>query len=455
MDTYKVNSRYNVYALIAGIIFGLLFLLLPVKIFAMIICVIAVFVIIRKIELGIFAAIGLAPFVPTMVLIGLIVSVLISFVLQVYVYKNIDVKFKPVDCIVLLFSATVIYGTIISFAAKSSSKISLVYILFILFYFIINNILNTKKRIYIAVVLMVTAAFIVALYGIYQNYAGIATTQSWIDEEMFKDIKLRVYSTFNNPNVLGEYLILLIPISFGMLWSVKNKGYKLIFAIITLTLFPCLIYTWARGSWIGAAAAMAVFAFLRDRKLLVIGIIVLIIMPFIMPESVIMRIQSVGNVEDTSTAYRVSIWLGSLKMIKDYWMTGIGLGSQAFGSVYPVYALSGAAYALHSHNLYLQIFAEMGIAGLISFLTLIFMFYKSLLSTFYRTKDKFLSTIAIAFISSMTGYLLQGLVDNIWYNYRLVFVFWCIYALGMTTSKLIYHQERGNIINDKSITCSK
>ena len=42
---------------------------------------------------------------------------------------------------------------------------------------------------------------------------GWTTSNAWIDEEMFEDATMRVYSTLGNPNVLGEYLLLVLPVA--------------------------------------------------------------------------------------------------------------------------------------------------------------------------------------------------------------------------------------------------
>ena len=58
---------------------------------------------------------------------------------------------------------------------------------------------------------------------------------------------------------------------------------------------------------------------------------------FVMPDTVIQRFTSIGDLGDSSTPYRVSIWMGSLAMLKDYWLCGIGPGTEAFNMVYPIY----------------------------------------------------------------------------------------------------------------------
>lgn len=34
--------------------------------------------------------------------------------------------------------------------------------------------------------------------------------------------------------------------------------------------------------------------------------------------------------------YRVNIWIGTMKMLKDFWFCGVGPGEDAFNTVYPL-----------------------------------------------------------------------------------------------------------------------
>ncbi len=122
--------------------------------------------------------------------------------------------------------------------------------------------------------------------------------------------------------------------------------------------------------------------------------------------------------------------------MKDYWPSGIGLGLEPFKLIYPKYSLN-AAYAYHSHNIYIQLLIETGIGGLLIFLAMIAVYYKTMLAGFYKTKDRFISTFMIAVASGMAGYLAQGMVENIWYNNRVLLTFWVMLALGMIAKALI------------------
>ena len=125
----------------------------------------------------------------------------------------------------------------------------------------------------------------------------------------------------------------------------------------------CLLLTYSRGCYLGILFAVALFLVLLDRRFILLGIVGLALLPVVMPASIMERFLSIGDLTDTSSSYRLLIYLGTLGMLKDYWFSGIGPGMEAFNQVYPAYAYH-AVSAPHSHNLFLQLTSDTGIFGM-------------------------------------------------------------------------------------------
>lgn len=179
---------------------------------------------------------------------------------------------------------------------------------------------------------------------------------------------------------------------------------------------------------------------LLDKRFVFLGIAALVGLYFVLPQSVIERFASIGNMADTSTAYRVYIWMGTVKMLKDYWLCGTGFGQAAFSKVYPAYALH-AVSAPHAHNLFLQITCDCGIVGLIFFIIILFLFFKTLCGAASRTKDKELRYMLLGFISAVCGFLVQSMTDYTFYNYRVMLMFWAVMGIGLAAASLAEKRE--------------
>lgn len=430
-------GRKEITAVIAGMLLGILGYLLPTMTFVIaVVGIIGAVLVLWRYEIGVFAVVGLIPLAPTMALLGLILFTAVSYGIRLFLNKSMSFRVTILDYFVMLFGIVLFYSCITSYTPGNSMLTLSIYAAYILFYFVLVNTIKTRQQLYVLVALLVLSTTVTSLYGLYQLKTVGATSEAWVDTTLFEDIKARVGSTFENPNVLGEYLVLIIPVAIAMLWGQRGWTSKLVTLGLTGIMLVCLVYTYSRGAYIGLMLAFALFAVLRDRRFVILGVIGLLMLPFVLPASVINRFTSIGNLSDTSSSYRISVWLGSLKLAKDYWPSGIGLGLEPFKLIYPKYSLN-AAYAHHSHNIYIQLLIETGISGFIMFFAMIVVYYKTMLAGFYKTKDKFISTFMIAIASGMAGYLAQGMVENIWYNNRVLLTFWVMLALGMIANTII------------------
>ena len=199
--------------------------------------------------------------------------------------------------------------------------------------------------------------------------------------------------------------------------------------------FLCLILTFSRGAWLGLAASVVIFSLLKAPVILILIIAAAAVAPAFLPSVVYERIASIGSLEDSSNLYRLTIWTAALRMFKDYWLTGVGLGSTAFALVYRNYMIAGAS-AVHAHNLYLQISLEMGIIGVFALIWMAFRGFSQALSSIERPWK--MSYVLAGIATGLLGHLFHGLFDYVWYSPRIVMAFWMLSGMmsAMTYIKL-------------------
>lgn len=381
-----------------------------------------------------FGAVLLAPLCPTMVSLGLVCASFFSLVVRLGAQREFTVERSPISGYVLLYGGVYLYATVTSTDVAGSLFPGLLTVLFVVFALVIAACAPTEKQLRWLLFGMVLVGVAISGYGFYQKMNPAYFRSVWTDEDMFSAISFRVYSTLENPNVLGEYFLLLIPVGAAM--ALTAKGWKRAPYLAACALMGvCLILTYSRGCYLGLLFAAAVFLVLLDRRFLVLGIIAVVLSPLYLPESVLERFTSIGNLGDTSTSYRVSIWMGTLAMLKHYWFCGIGPGSGAFNKVYPEYAYN-AITAPHSHNLFLQITCDTGVCGLLVFLLLLVAYYRMMFTALAGRPRREIKILQIANVSAVTGFLVQSMTDYTFYNYRVLLLFWATLGLGVVLSRM-------------------
>lgn len=372
------------------------------------------------------------PFLPTILIAALSVFICAVYLLNVLLGKIKRGKPSVVGTLTFLFTIVYALSSITSFNRNKGVLIAIIIISFIAVSYTMISFIDNRRKLSAVINTLLVSGFFVSLYGIYQYFTGVQTDTSWVDTNAFETVKTRVFSFFDNPNVLGEYLIIITSLGVGMFWKEKNKYIKSAYFISVIVSALCLLMTSSRGSMIGLILALCIFVLVSEKRFILLGIMVLFALPLILPDTLAQRLASAISMNDTSSLYRKSIYQACFNMFQDYSLTGIGVG--AFSLVYPTYALS-AAYAFHAHNIYLQIALETGILGLSLFLGLI-IFSVQKMYFGARKVDNDYKYLITMILGGFAGLLVQGLVDNIWYDYSMCIMFWLTIALGISAVKI-------------------
>ncbi|NLB80240.1 MAG: hypothetical protein GX800_01165 [Clostridiaceae bacterium] len=392
--------------------------------------------------LATFVLVFIAPLAPTMICAAVAAIALVLFIFN-RVKENNFKQISGFGFLIILLSLVFGLYAVFSLSPEKSIQIWLIYFVFMLSYFLISNSADTQDTLFKLAATFVLSAFLVSLYGIFQRFFGDNIGHAWLDEEMFGDIAIRVYSTLENPNVLGEYLLLAIPICAALIWTRRTWISRIFYSGILSSMLICMLLTQSRGCWLGLVLTAFVFAVFTDKRLVFLGIIAALIIPFILPENILARFASIGNIKDSSTSYRLFIWYGTLNMLKDFGIYGIGLGSSAFNKIYPFYSYSAIA-APHAHNIYLQLLSETGIVGLLLLVAIVAVAVKKMLFTHFTDKKAFASVLAVGVMAGILGFMMQGAFDYVWYNYRVFLMFWQVLAFGLAAENLVLNKVLNN-----------
>lgn len=376
-------------------------------------------------------AVFAVPFVPTLILLLLMLAAFALYVLNVLLGRIAAERVGLVGIFGVLFALCYALSAVFGKAFPDSIEEMLMFLGLMTAVPVCARVLRSETRQDIFLAVLILSGVLTSLYGIYQYIVGVPIDPAWVDTSSFEDLTTRAYSTFGNPNVMGEYLIVACSLSVGMFWKEHRWFRKLCYFCATGIMGLALLATGSRGAMLGLAVSAAVFALFADHRLLPFGIAAVAAMPFVLPDSIKARFLGALAGTDSSTKYRMSIYGACFGMIRDYWLTGIGVG--AFALVYPRYVYA-ASNSYHSHNLFLQVLIELGVFGFAMFLLLLLTWAQRLCRAIARdkTRHRFLTGVVL---SGMTGLLVQGLTDHLWFNYRIVLLFWIVIGLGLACAR--------------------
>lgn len=263
--------------------------------------------------------------------------------------------------------------------------------------------------------------------------------------EQIQSFPIRAGETIH-ANVLAGVLVLVLPLLVALATHRVRAERHQIFrwlpwgcAILALFLLGVIVITQSRGGYLAVAAALGVIMLLRWPRLLYVAPVGLLLVALLVwrmgYETILDELSNDGALGGWTG--RLDIWRNSLTAISDFVFTGIGLGT--FTLVIPLlYPLQVNIEGYpHAHNLYLQIGVDMGVPGLLFYLSIVVMLFVMLVRLLRDRSDPLRWTLALGGLGGLVALLVHGLLDAVTWGTKIAFVPWLLFAL----ITLLYQQQ--------------
>lgn len=247
----------------------------------------------------------------------------------------------------------------------------------------------------------------------------------------------RVMSTIRDPNTLGSYLIIIIPLLVAGLFMTKRPETRQILIGGLLLASLAMLFSFSRSGWLGIIVSMLTFAvvyfagrynigqFVRThRKWLIIGALIIALLgagffaarDSYFVQNVILHADESTTLEDPNEL-RVRFWQESLTAAVQNPL-GHGPGTAGLASIQ-------GDHVILNENYYFQILHEVGLIGLILFLAILVLVGVRLYRTYQQTRNVYALGLFAAFI----GLLATNFLVHIWSNEAVAFTFWALVGL--------------------------
>jgi len=304
------------------------------------------------------------------------------------------------------------------------------------------------------------SAFFVSLFAIYQKFTGdFIANPLWAAEET-----RRVTSIFSYPNAVGLFLAPLVLVFEGWLVSViknstPNTEKKQIIKISYISLVVMLsilaiFFAKSEGALIGAVAGLIIFGLFFDKKMRWATIVLVIVVGLGILSYQPTRDYALKKItlKDLSGEIRKQQWRETWQMLKNKkFFMGTGLNNYQT-SILP-YHQDGIFFDfdndpefrrhvvwneeykkshwqpveiyLYPHNIFLNFWTELGLAGALLFVWIIAKFFVIGFKNLGQEKKY----LPIGLIGAMVVTVVHGLVDVPYFKNDLAVMFWVLIAL--------------------------
>ncbi len=308
--------------------------------------------------------------------------------------------------LLILFTVILIVSGIFAFYPQASWGYRNTMLSWILAYFLVVSIVNTKERLFLFVL----------IYLLFNLKMGQHGAIEWIR----RGFTFEKYGLSGAPGPFrnsGEYAIQMLifgslAISFVLSLRVYWGRYKtwILFAA-AFTGYVTVMGASSRGSQI-ALAVIGIWVLLKLKNGLK-GAIALVVLGGLLynllPDEQMQRFTNMG--EDQTSLQRVAYWEAGIKVIKDYPVLGVGYNNWMpyMTNLYPE-GIGVLNKIELSHNIFIQAGSELGLFGLFIFLMMVIVAFKMNAKTrsIITEDDKFTLYLSYGLDAGLIGFLVAG-----------------------------------------------
>ena len=320
----------------------------------------------------------------------------------------------------------------------------------VLLYYAIVNWVISGKRLRLATLGMLLAGIFLSMYALVSVEWSVRKWFNLVDV-MYQSVMPWVIDTVN-PNVMAGSLVLILPLAIGGMfanWGKSSWPYRVVSACSVVMISGILVLTLSRGALLAMSFALVIFIAIRWRWGWVfliaasagLGIAVYKVGSYSLLEALLSG-TSVGTLES-----RFELWSRALLLARDFPFTGVGMG-MAGEVIHRLLPLSLAETNLvpHTHNLYLQVFLDLGFVGFIGWLATLILVL-SMAWKMYKTgvrtqRAGWIAGLGAGLFCSQMAFVLHGFSDSVtWGMVRPAPLVWALWGLVMSMGNIMLRKN--------------
>ena len=282
---------------------------------------------------------------------------------------------------------------------------------------------------------LVGLGVLLALHGIYQYIVAVPIPASWMTHTETA-VRTRVYSIFGSPNIMGDFMVLFVPMTAALAYYAEKPSQKVVAWLTTFCMCFACLFTMSRAAWVAMAVAIILFILLVDRRLFLLlaaGLALLVLIPFVRTRIGFLFTQDF--IDANTNGGRGGRWSLGLELLEasGVW-TGVGHGMFGGAVAMQNQVLDYVQY-FYLDNYYLKTLVETGYLGLggfvIMLLGMIAASCRSICGTGkqWKAKQNRNYPLVCGMFCGLLGVLVHCFFENIFEEPYMMVYFWAIAAM--------------------------
>jgi len=362
--------------------------------------------------------------------------------------ESIRSSFK--EKIILCYSLFILISLFSIFVADNISEALVVfskYSTYLVSFISIYSIAKTVRKNFLTyfLILSCVALFIESMSIVYNVIDRVLIQGNTFERDNFL---LRTFA--GNINISANSIVSKIMIVYLLIYRYNNKKILLSSYFLLFISFSALFILLTRTAFLSLALATVLIMAWNYKKFLsrslpILGIILIGYFSVkqnintVNQDEIYTRIVSTVDTQDDSINERLGYYRDALESIKEKPILGIGVGNWKIKSIkYAGQSVVGYTVPYHAHNDFLQLAAEIGLAGAAFYLMIYLIpFYNAFIKIKNKVLDNFnligTSIIFVIFIDSMLNFPIARPINHIFLIFTLVVL--------MLTSKSNFSNE--------------
>lgn len=197
----------------------------------------------------------------------------------------------------------------------------------------------------------------------------------------------------------------------------------------------CLVYALSRAGYVAFLAGWLFLGVVKNRKLLIALAVFVLVWTAVVPRAVQERVQMTYDPNrgelDPSAATRIELWEDATQLVRSYPALGTGFNTYAYLSRIRNYA--------DTHNIYLKVLVETGVAGLLLFLWLWVKSFRWGWRLFRSAEDPFLRGLGLGLAGWVIAAAAANAFGDRWTFLQIQGLFWVM--AGLVARALALEEE--------------